>query len=85
MTHDQCINSAILFELLGGDEFPPGDTNHFSSIFMIWDAGEILVMGKVGLFIKWSFDDWIVVEFHGMDGLREWNSVLNKFSGGFWY
>ena len=46
--------SAILFGLPGGDEFPPGDTNQFSLIFMIWDVGEVLVMEKEWLFIKGS-------------------------------
>ncbi|QCD89558.1 hypothetical protein DEO72_LG4g504 [Vigna unguiculata] len=48
--------SAILFRLPGGDEFPPGDTNQFSLIFMIWDAGEgrdsqsmeLMNCGKIG-------------------------------------
>jgi len=44
--------SAILFRLPGGDEFPPGDTNQFSLIFMIWDTGEVLGMGKEWLFNK---------------------------------
>ena len=77
--------SAILFGLPGGDEFPPGDTNQFSLIFMIWDVGEVLVMEKEWLFIKGSSVGWIGVEFHCMSSLREWNSVLNEFSGEFWY
>ena len=48
---------AILFRLPGGDEFPPGDTNQFSLIFMIWDAGEVLGMGK-----EWLLKGCLLVE-----------------------